>query len=204
MPTNEVQLYNIALSNAGSKAVVQSLDEDTVERETCTVHFQASLNEVLEDHDWGFASKFELLAVLKSSTDDVPPPLPWVFEYEYPANCISVREITRDTDAEDEIPFQIGISDDNTAQVIYSDKGQAKARFTRALTNPVLLSPKAVIALGWKLATKIAMPLTGNLEAKQRAEEEYKITISTAKASNFNQGVPREAAEPEAITSRGT
>jgi hypothetical protein len=202
MSTSQVGVYNLALSNIVAENFVQSLEEDSVERITCDANFQPSLDEVLGDHDWGFASKYELLAVIKSSTDTVPPPLPWIFEYEYPANCVHVREIAKDADNEDEVPFSIGLNDENTGRVIYSDKAQARARFTRSITNTEILSPKAIIALGWKLATRIVTPLVGNLELKETAENEYRNSINQAKRFDFDEGVNRKPKDPESITSR--
>lgn len=202
MPTSQVGVYNLALSNIVAENFVQSLEEDSIERITCDVHFQPSLDEVLGDHDWGFASKYQLLVVLKSSQSAVPPQLPWAFEYEYPANCIHVREIAKDSDLEAEIPFSIGINDENTGRVIFTDKPQARARFTRLITTTELLSPKAIVALGWKMATRIVTPLVGDLELKETAENEYRNAINQAKRYDFDEHVNREPAEPESIRAR--
>lgn len=204
MSTSQVGVYNLALSNIVAENFVQSLEEDSIERLTCDANFQPSLDEVLADHDWGFASKYQTLVVIKSSTDTVPPPLPWIFEYEYPAHCIHVREIAKDSDNEDEIPFSIGINDANTGRVIYSDKSQARARFTRGVVTPELLSPKAIIALGWKLSTRIVTPLVGNLELKETAENEYRNAINQAKRFDFDEGVNRAPQAPESITARNS
>ena len=66
----------------------------------------------------------------------------------------------------------------------------------------VLLSPRAVEALGWKLATRIVIPLTHNLKLKQAAEQSYINAISAAKASNLNEGVDRKAPDPQGIQAR--
>lgn len=202
MPSSQVEVYNLALSHIQSKSFVQSLTEDSIERKTCDVHFQNSMDVVLEDHDWGFASKYETLAVLKESTDTVPPPLPWLFEYQYPANCLKVREIQRSTDSEKEIAFAIGLNDNNTGRVIHTDKSTAVARFTRRITNPNIFSPKAIVAVSFKLATRIEPSLVGDLKIKNDLEKHYLNSIASAQSSNFNEGVNRDEAEPELIASR--
>lgn len=199
---SKVDIYNLALGNIASKSFLQSINEDSVERKTCDAQFDSALETVLEDHDWGFASDDDDLAQLKESSDDVPPTEPWLFEYAYPSEAVVIREIVRDTDNEKEVAFAIGINDEGTGKVILTDKQEAKARWTRRITNVTLLSPRAAEAVGWKLATMIAIPLTHNLKLKQSAEESYINAISSAKASNFNEGVNRTAPEPLGIQAR--
>ncbi len=200
--SSKVDIFNLALSSISAKAFVQSLNEDSNERKYCSANFDTALEVVLEDHDWKFASAYDDLAQLKESSDDVPPPKPWIYEYAYPSEAVVVREIVRDSDNEKEVPFDPALNDEGTGKVIHTDKQSAKARYTKRITNTTLLSPRAVEAVGWKLATMIAIPLTGNLKLKQEAEQSYLNAIAAAKASNFNEGVNRDAPDPSLITAR--
>ena len=198
----KVDIYNLALANVASKSFIQNITEDSVARKTCDSQFQSALDTVLEDHDWGFASDDDALVVIRESSDTVPPPKPWIYEYAYPSEAIFIREIIRDTDNEKEVPFDIGIDDNATGKVIFSDKKEAVARYTRKITNVGLLSPRAAEAVGWKLATLIAIPLTHNLKLKASAETSYTNAISQAKASNLNEKVNRTEPEPTGIQAR--
>lgn len=200
---SKVDIFNLALANVASKSFVQAVGEDSVEAKTCASQFDSALEVVLEDHDWGFASDDDTLALIKQSSDDDPPTKPWIYEYTYPSEAVYIREIVRDSNNEKEVPFKIGINDQASGKVILTDKRSATARWTRRITNVTLLSPKAVEAVGWKLATRIVIPLTHNLKLFQNAEQVYLNVISTAKASNFNENVNREAAEPTGIQVRG-
>lgn len=199
---SKVDIFNLALSNISAKAFVQSLTEDSNERKYCSANFDTALETVLEDHDWNFASAYDDLAQLKESSDTVPPPIPWIYEYAYPSEAVKVREIVRDTDNEKDVPFHVALNDERTGKVIHTDKQSAKARYTARITNETLLTPRAVEAVGWKLATMIAVPLTGNLKLKQDAEQSYLNAIASAKASNFNEGVSREEPDPPLIQAR--
>jgi len=201
MPS-KVDIYNMALGNIAGKAFVQSLTEDSVERKTCDAFFNSALEVVLEDHDWGFASDDDSLALLKESSDDDPPTKPWIYEYAYPSEAVKIREIVRDTDNEKEVPFAIGLNDAGTGKVILTDKKDAKARYTKRISNITLLTPRAAEAVGWKLSTMLAIPLTHNLKLKQTAENSYVNAVASAKASNFNEGVNRTAPEPLGIQAR--
>ena len=199
---SQVDVYNLALSNIASKARVNSLTEDSVERKTCEAQFFAAREDVLEDHDWNFASFYSTLVLVKESTDTVAPPLPWIYQYEYPALCVKAREITRQVDSEADVPFRVDLNDDKTGKYIHTDKQDAILRYTIRVTNMTLFTPKAVKALGWKLATLIVIPLNGNLKLKQSAEESYLRALADAKASNFNESVNRNAADPSLIQAR--
>lgn len=199
---SKVDIFNLALANIASKSFVQSEGETSVEAKTCASQFDSALEVILEDHDWGFASDDDTLAQLKESSDDDPPTKPWIYEYAFPSEAVYIREIVRDTDNEKEVPFKIAINDQATGKVILTDKKSAKVRYTRRITNVTLLSPRAAEAVGWKLATMIAIPLTHNLKLKQSAEQSYLNAISFAKASNLNEGVNREAPEPLGIQAR--
>jgi|TARA_R100001530_G_C4312005_1_gene153295 hypothetical protein len=200
--SSQVDVYNLALDNIASKARVNSLTEDSVERKTCEAQFFAAREVVLEDHDWNFASFYDTLTLVKESTDTIPPPLPWLYQYTYPSLCVYAREITRQLDSEEDVPFRVDLNDDKTAKYIHTDKQDAILRYTRRITNITLFTPRAVEALGWKLATMIVISLNGNLKLKQNAEQSYLNAIASAKASNFNESVNRKAADPSLIQSR--
>ncbi len=201
MPS-KVDIFNLALTNINAKAFVQSLTEDSNERKYCSANFNTALGVVLEDHDWSFASAYENLALLKQSTDTVPPPVPWIYQYQYPSTCVKAREIVRNSDNEKPVPFRPDLNDEGTGKVIHTDKENAKLRFTKRITSPTLLTERAAEAVGWKLATMIAIPLTHNLKLKQNAEQSYLNALAEAKASNFNESVNRDATEPSLIRDR--
>ncbi len=199
---SEVEIYNLALTNIAAKAQVQGLTEESNERKYCSANFKSALTIVLEDHDWGFASDADDLALIRDSNDDPPPRVPWIYEYAYPAEAVVVREIIRDTDNEKVVPFELGLNDSGTGKVIFTDKQSAKARWTRRITAITLLSPRAAECVGWKLATMIVIPLTHNLKLKQNAEQSYLNALAEAKKSDFNEGENRKEPDPTLIQAR--
>lgn len=195
-----IDVFNMALSNIAARAFVQSLTEDSNERKYCSANIDNAMESILEDHDWGFASSYENLALLKKYNDTVPPPKPWLYQYSYPTLCIKVREIVRLSDNDSEIPFKVDLSND--IKVIHTDIENAILRYTKRISNLALFSPRAVEALGWKLSTRIVIPLTHNLKLKQNAEQSYVNALAEAKTSSFNENVNRPEREPELILAR--
>lgn len=194
-----IDVFNMALSNIAARAFIQSLTEDSNERKYCSANIDNAIESVLEDHDWGFASSYENLALLKKYNDAVPPPLPWLYQYSYPALCTKVREIVRLSDNDKEIPFKIDLSND--IKVIHTDIQNAILRYTKRISL-LLFSPRAIEALGWKLATRIVIPLTHNLKLKQNAEQSYVNALAEAKAADSNENVNRPEREPDLILAR--
>jgi hypothetical protein len=196
-----VQVFNLALSNISAKAFVNSPTENSNERKFCSANIDNAIDVVLSDHDWGFASSSEALALLKESTDAIPPRTPWIYEYMYPSTALVAREILRGSDNEKEVPFELALNNDGV-KVLLCDKQSASLRFTKRLSNPALFSPKAIEVLGWKLATMIAISLTKNLKLKQNAEQEYSRSLARAQILDFNEGVNRVAPTPTSIQAR--
>ena len=194
-----VDVFNLALSHISAKAFVQSLIEESNESKYCSANIDAAIEIVLEDHDWLFASAYEDLALTGVDAES-----PWIYQYTYPSLCVKAREIVKDSDQEKDVPFKPDLNSSKGGKVIHTDKQDARLRYTHLIKNIALFSPKAVEALSWKLASLIAIPLTGgNLKLKQNTETTYVNVLSAAKTSNFNENVNREAAEPSMISIRG-
>lgn len=213
--STKAEIFNLALTNVSAKGSVNDPNEDTFEANTCLENFDNALEVLLEESDWGFVSVSVALAL----TSPHLPETPWIYQYVYPSDCLKAREIVRETlvvpsgsfssaqfqnpvFTENEIPFRLGINSARTGNVIHTDKREAILRYTVLIEKESLLPPKAVEALGWKLATRIAMKITGNEELKKFAEQGYLNSLVTAAALNFNESVNRKPSDPEAISSR--
>lgn len=194
---DRVGVYNMALAHIGAKAFVESLTEDSNERKYLDAQWDNAAEAVLDDHDWTFASNYLTLAL----TDD-DAQTPWIYQYDYPSDCIRAREIVRTSDDEKDIPFRVDLDNNGSGKVIHTDQEDAILRYTKRIINPTLFSAKAVSALAWKLASLIAIPLTHNLKLKQFSESAYIQILNEAKVSNFNENANREAPSPTLISAR--
>lgn len=203
---SKVDIFNLALANIASKAFVQRPDEDSIEAKYCSAVFDSAFDTLLADHDWKFATAFTEngLSLVRDSNDDPPPPVPWIYEYTYPSDCVVAREILRNTDNEKAVPFDVLLNAEANGKVIVTDKDQAKLRYTKRISNETLLSPSAAEALGWKMSTMIVIPLTKDLTLKTMAEQNYVTALSRAATHDFNEASHRRAPDPESIQSRGS
>lgn len=204
MTISEVDVYNLALTNAKSKAFVQSLTENSLERKYCTANFIPSVAATLEQADWKFASKsaaLQLLAKAGDDNDDAPPP-PWQFAYKYPNDCAQFREILRDSDDEELVPYDVQINFSENGKRILTDKPLAWGRYTVLTYSVGLFSPLFVDALAWRLAMRIAPPLIGENAPLRFLTQMYVTSLATAETSNKNQAMKRANQTPSLISSR--
>lgn len=204
MSFSEVDIYNLALTNAKSKAFVQSLTEDSLERKYCTANFKPSVAAALEQADWKFASKTVSLQLVAESGDGTAeaPPKPWQFSYKFPNDCAQFREILRDSDDEDIVAFDIQMDAAGTGLRILTDKPLAMGRYTALTYNVNLFSALFIDAVGWRLAMRVAPPLIGENAPLRYLTQMYSNALSIAATSNANQAAKRKEQTPELITGR--
>lgn len=197
MTASKVDIFNLALTNISAKAFVQSLTENSNERKYCSANYDAAVRAVLEDHDWNFASTYKTLAKTAAT-----PQSPWTYQYTYPSGCLKAREIMRGSNDEDIVEYRVDLDSNGTGKVIHTDRAEAILRFTKEVLTPGLFSSLAIEAISWKLATRIAIPLTSNAQMVQYAEQQYQIALSKAQSSNFNEGQDKGQPTPEHIQVR--
>ena len=147
--TSQVEIFNMALTNLSAKAFVQTLTEDSLERKYCSANYAAAVEAVLEEHDWKFASGFKTLSLSGDATVK-----PWLYRYDFPSDCIKMREIVKDSDDDDEIPFDEVLDEAKTGKNILTDQDKAVGRYTVRVTNANLFSPLFAEAVAWKLAAR--------------------------------------------------
>jgi len=178
---SDVDIANMALAHIGSRSNIASLTEDSKEARKINLFYNTALAATLEAHDWAFARKTEQLS--ESGT----PPQTWVYQYAYPNLCAAVRAILPVDRTKTPIPFQVAHSDIADSKVILTDEPAAKVRYTAFVTNTTMFSGAFVEAFSAKLASLVAMPLTGKRTLRDDAVSLFNMLIQTARAVNINE-----------------
>lgn len=102
--TLPADLINRALDLAGAKFSIGDPEEGTHEAQVALRHYVDTVYLLLQQRDWGFARQAVPLTLLKTAPvggygatpwTSAYPPIPWIYEYAYPANCIKVRSVRR-------------------------------------------------------------------------------------------------------------
>jgi hypothetical protein len=196
--TSPVRICNLALGDVGARAQIQSIDEASREAQLCKLYYDPARREVLRDHDWGFASKSEALALAAGLA--VPPP--WRFAYGYPSDCLAFREILREgADAPPE-PFEIAVNRALDGRVILADRPRAVGRYSADVANSALFDAGFVGALAARLAVDLAQSLIGDLRKRDTLLQLYAQRRDAAKRADLAEHAARPGAEPEAIAAR--
>lgn len=199
MPTiSDVEVCNMALSHIGSKSRIESIDENSAEANECKTWFDWSRRQVLEDHNWNFARKRASLALHGDA-----PPAGWSYRYEYPSDCIKARLIYNPSGPyADPIPFTIESVDDGSESCILTNQVNAILIYSWELLNLGQFSSLGIDALAWRLAERVAMPLTGDKQMKDLANRGYALTMRTASGSNADEGQDRPPRDGDYIRAR--
>ena len=187
MAVSEAQICNLALSHIKqTKTTVANLDTDTGNvASQCRIHYDVCRQFVLVDFEWNFATRRVGLADISS---DPMSPVIWGFRYDYPSNCLKIREVEPLVKTNEPTPFVVEQEDDGSGLSILTDQEDARAVYTVDITNTTLFSPGFVQALSWYLASTLAPALSGNEDIQQATLTVYQNTLRAARAIDSNEG----------------
>lgn len=200
---SEVDIANIALGHLGDEATISSIapPDGSVQATHCARIYPMARDELLEMHNWRFATKRADLALL-STTEQ---PQEWAYTYAYPTciRVIAVRPADEATTVNSDLifdeqefltqptayPFTIEALNDGT-QVIYTNVEYATVHYVAAITDTAKFSPLFIAALARLMAAYLAGPIikgkTGIEIAKAQFELFEKVAGPRAKASDAN------------------
>lgn len=193
-----VQICNMALTRIGQSQGINSIDEQSLAAELCSLHYEDTRDAVLREFDWPFAEARVYLA------DIGLPPVNWCYRYRYPTDCIKARRIAilgnENPRADERIPYQIIHADGGRA--IITNQPQAELVYTARVEDTTYFDPLFVSALAWKLAAELAMGLQARPENYQAAQQQYLLTLSQAAAVSLAEAQAMPLPESEFISVR--
>lgn len=219
---SETTICNRALQTMGTRTQISSLAESSIEARNCNLIYADTRDEVLGMAFWNFAKKTGYLSVLKqapgtpggvasaSQWSTAYPAPPWLYEYAYPSDCISMRSITQQpinayvgvpftSNGQSSYPYFVGpgamfevASDEvsgSQANVILTNQYQAIGIYTMRITNTGLFAGLFIEALVQALAAKLALALNGNVALANTKFAQANAMIIQARAQDANEGL---------------
>lgn len=184
MSVSKAQICNIALAhNNQTDTQISNLDTDigTIAIQ-CRIHYDIARQFVLANHNWNFATKRVVL------TDIGTPPTNWLHRYDYPSDCLKMREIERSTRQELPIPFNVEDDGSEAGLCVVTDRDEATGVYTYNVTNVSLFSPSFISAFGWYLASELAPALTADMKKQESALSIYNKYITSAQSTDSDEG----------------
>jgi len=186
MAVTKAQICNMALGHINqSGTTISNLDTDQGNTaDQCRIHYDNARRFVLADHDWNFGGKRVAL------TDIGSPSALWTYRYDYPSDCLRIREIERLSKTDVAVPYEVSALGTGDKLVIQSDLASAICLYSWDVVLPTMFSPGFVTALSWYLASELAPALSGDRDIQQAALSVYDNYKRSAKAADSSEGLP--------------
>lgn len=203
--TESQKVCNQALSNIGISEIITDLANDTsVEAQQCRLHYDSSVNELLEEFPWDFATKYADLQWLAGSEDSIDDHYnkDWIYSYRLPTDYIAARRIVRPDLArehDDSPPMFRQDRNDTTGKRLVTNYFDPLWEATEDRPVQVTLEytykPTCVAshadalarqALAWLLASKLAPSIARNKMTAQDCIAMFQFYIGKARAKNAN------------------
>ena len=195
-----VTLWNLALSEVGSRALISAPDERGREADLCRLHYPHVRDVLLKGASWPCASAWQALAVLEernfSAAWTVDDPAPgWRFTYAAPSDMLAPRYLAS---------FGRFTAAAKAGQaVIYCSEEDAILHYTAAVTDVSLFDHGLVNAIVAALAARLCRPITGKdgrtADLRQAAVE----AVLLARTEFANESDEHVEALPSWLQARG-
>lgn len=193
----EVKIAKLALQHIGDRYDISALDEATVEAEQVNLVFNPTRDAMLRSYNWAFAKKYISPATLTGTV-----PNNWDYMYQYPSDCLRVRNIVNPTKGDPtNIPYELATNDDDS-YVILTDQVDAQICYTKKVEDPTKFDPEFVMALSYAIAARIAHPLTGDLQLAQLMGSMAVAHAGAATESDANEDMQTDDQDADWINAR--
>ena len=150
-------ICNLALAYI-AKGRITALSQETEEARQCNMHYDHCRRMLLRSYRWGFARRMEKLAKVSATAPG------WDYVYGYPSNCLSVRFVFAEDEAErkevNKDEFDVAVVDG--VKVLLSNVEDAWCEYTEDVTEVAKMTEEFIEALARYLAASMAMVVTGN------------------------------------------
>lgn len=220
---SDVNIANMALDAMGSRTLISSLQENSVEAKACARNYLPALTQVTQAAAWNFC-RFQGPLTLLLDGSKTPPdavPTPWRYEYAYPSDCIQARYImplinggiptggigvAQPVQVGSAVRFLVGVDNDQGGlkrRVILTNQPSAILVYSVLITDTSIFDEQFVTAFANYLAHRISLPLSGDKATAKMCYELATRTCQEAEASNGNEGLTVIDSVPDWIRTRG-
>jgi hypothetical protein len=178
---SETQIGKLALQHIGDRYDISDLTEESVEAEQVNLIFSDTRDWMLRQHAWGFAKKFATPSALTGTV-----PNNFDFMYTYMTDAVKVNGVVDPLAAGTKIDFEVA-RNSSDVKVILTDAEDAQFFYTARITDPAQFDPEFTMAFSYALASKLAMPLTGDRAIMGDMATLAKAVINSAWETDSNE-----------------
>lgn len=199
-----IGICNLALDHLGAQAIT-SLDEASREAAACSKHYNNALLSELRIFDWPFART--IVAGASLETEDELMVSGWSVRYQYPTDCLRLWGVVEHPSVKPVQKFMVAINSQAGGQgkVVFSNLEGAYLRYTKNDTDPTYFDEAFAEAFSYKLASRLAMPITRDDKKLANMHKLYVDYMDRAKIAAANEDGPDQidAWESDTILVRG-
>jgi hypothetical protein len=172
-----VELCSRALIQVG-QAPITDLAENNRRAQTCAAEFRDTLDELIVEHPWNPTQVRTSLVALAEA-----PAFDYAYAFELPADPYSL--VVYETSLQDGERWSIEgrtlVADSSAVSILYGGRP----------ASTQILSPLMAEALVYRLAKKIAFPLTGKLSVTEAMQKLYTLALAAARFADGKESSPR-------------
>jgi len=218
--TVPVDICNRALQEIGAQATISTINpsDGSTEGNACSILYTPKIQALHRSAHWNFARKQLALTQLKAQivngvVSTNPPPVPWLYEYAYPEDCLKARFLIplNLIDGQPVIPFTTGAnvapiflrseaapfvvgtdldSTKNTIRVILTNVPAAILVYTADFSQlPDLWDPHFANAADAYLGAWLVNALARNRDLWRDQMALVKDVVEAARVSDGNEGI---------------
>lgn len=195
---SKTEIAQQALIRLGHTEDISDINENKTAARLCRVFIDSCMEQLLRTLAPGWARKRAALALVASK------PTNWAFAYVLPADCLralrvltpGARTLRPDVQPAWEI---LGIGG---VRHVCTDVQEAELEYVANVTDLNRWDPLSRSALGYLLASEVALGLTGKPDAAQTMRNGYSWALSLAGAGVKNESHTGAMPEPEFIEAR--
>ena len=176
------KIFNIALKNLRVSVGIQNANQTDKNTVVLNEFYDIAREQVLKDFDWNFANSYRELSL----TGNIPQNPKFLYEFDYPNDCLFAREIVPFANNEI-VEFEVS-ANASGQKVINTNLTPAVLRYTKTVDNEIFFSAEFVMALCWYLAFLCAPAITGNRSIQNDCMSIYRSMLLKAKTANASEG----------------
>jgi len=176
------KIFNIALKNLRVSVGIQNYNQTDKNTIVLNEFYDSAREQVLKDFDWNFANSYRELSL----TGNIPQNPKFLYEYDYPNDCVFAREIISYIN-EEIVEFEVA-ANVSGQKVINTNITHVVLRYTKSVDNETFFTTEFVMALCWYLAFLAAPAITGNRSIQNDCLNVYTSMIAKAKTINASEG----------------
>lgn len=182
MNYTKAKIFNIVLKNLKISVSIQNANQNDKNTVVLNEFYDTATAQVLKDFDWNFANAYRELSL----TGYIPQNPNFLYEYDYPNDCLFAREIIPFADG-GIVEFEIA-SNKQGNKVINTNITPAVLRYTKLMENETFFTAEFVTALSWYLSFLAAPSLCGSRSVQSDCLNIYSTTLAKAKVINASEG----------------